>query len=607
MKKIFLLLTFICLMASCSEQNEIPTVIPVTEMTIDVVSANSVTFRVKLLEPGSSKVTKMGVILGDKDYPSDCPSSYFSKDFEYTITLSDLLSNTTYEIYSYAQNEDGTGRSRSHQFKTEKAMLALSNHEVNAPFTSSVQTVELSANVDWSAVFQNPADSSWLTVTPSSDSGDATVELTTTTNTSPNARTATVVFESVDGRATANLNVVQEGVNQYEKEYFTTVSLVDNNTISCVIPEKLTSSFATYMAYSIDKIHWNTIAVNSAYQEISVAVNKNERVYWKGIADAWGMRRNQGDYYTLFSSEGAYFIEGNIMSLLYGDDYLGRKSLPDNDCTFLGIFENSTHLVDASNLILPATTLADRCYDSMFQGCTSLTSAPALPAATLSSLCYEWMFKDCTSLTTAPSILPATTLTYYCYHSMFYGCTSLTTAPALPATTLSKYCYSDMFYGCTSLTQAPELPATTLAEYCYGGMFAGCKNLTTAPELPATTLADKCYRAMFWDCTSLTQAPELPATTLTLDCYDSMFHYCTSLTSAPSILATTLVYGSCRDMFAGCKSLNYVKCLARELGYNSTLSWMSGVTETGIFVKAKGVSWPKGDSGIPYGWTVMEE
>ena len=49
-----------------------------------------------------------------------------------------------------------------------------------------------------------------------------------------------------------------------------------------------------------------------------------------------------------------------------------------------------------------------------------------------------------------------------CYASMFEDCTSLTHAPALPATTLANHCYGYMFFGCTSLTQAPSLPATTL-------------------------------------------------------------------------------------------------------------------------------------------------
>ena len=98
------------------------------------------------------------------------------------------------------------------------------------------------------------------------------------------------------------------------------------------------------------------------------------------------------------------------------------------------------------------------------------------------------MFQGCTSLVNAPT-LPATTLADYCYQSMFYNCTSLVNAPALPATTLTQSCYSNMFYRCTSLVNAPELPATTLAAQCYSYMFQGCSKLnyikamfTTAPS-----------------------------------------------------------------------------------------------------------------------------
>ena len=98
---------------------------------------------------------------------------------------------------------------------------------------------------------------------------------------------------------------------------------------------------------------------------------------------------------------------------------------------------------------------------------------------------------------------PPTTLGTCRFQSMFQGCTLLTTAPELPATTLSKSCYTGMFQGCTSLTTAPELPSTTLSERCYFLMFDGCTSLTTAPELPATTLASSCYRHMFSGCTSL--------------------------------------------------------------------------------------------------------
>ena len=86
---------------------------------------------------------------------------------------------------------------------------------------------------------------------------------------------------------------------------------------------------------------------------------------------------------------------------------------------------------------------------------------------------------------------------------MFNGCTSLTSAPELPALTLASECYREMFYNCSSLTQAPELPATTLANYCYREMFYNCTSLTQAPELPATTLAYACYSNMFYYCSGL--------------------------------------------------------------------------------------------------------
>ena len=92
------------------------------------------------------------------------------------------------------------------------------------------------------------------------------------------------------------------------------------------------------------------------------------------------------------------------------------------------------------------------------------------------------LFKNCAVLTSAPE-LPATALADDCYNSMFLGCTSLTATPELPATKLADYCYSSMFIKCTSLTSAPELPATTLAEGCYSSMFADCTKLSTVTML----------------------------------------------------------------------------------------------------------------------------
>lgn len=82
------------------------------------------------------------------------------------------------------------------------------------------------------------------------------------------------------------------------------------------------------------------------------------------------------------------------------------------------------------------------------------------------------MFKNCTALTTiSHNLLPATTLANYCYEGMFSGCTSLTTAVILPATTLTTGCYRFMFQYCSSLLELPALYATILPDYCYDYMF----------------------------------------------------------------------------------------------------------------------------------------
>ena len=275
------------------------------------------------------------------------------------------------------------------------------------------------------------------------------------------------------------------------------------------------------------------------------------------------------------------------------------------DSCYRSMFDGCTSLTTAP--ALSATTLAYYCCDMMFRGCTSLTAAPALPATTLAIGCYNQMFIECTALTTAPA-LPATTLTGGCYSGMFKDCTSLTTPPALPVTTLTESCYSEMFSGCTSLTTAPTLPATTLASSCYGYMFSGCTSLTTAPTLPATTLAIYCYGYMFNGCISLTTPPALPVTTLANGCYSGMFKGCTSLTTAPELPATTLPEECYNEMFNGCTNLNYIKCLATDISTRyCTLTWVSSVASTGTFVKNPSMSsWTEGANGIPAGWTVQD-
>ena len=191
-------------------------------------------------------------------------------------------------------------------------------------------------------------------------------------------------------------------------------------------------------------------------------------------------------------------VYGNIMSLVDEEGYETATTLPSAQYVFYYLFNGNTSLTDASELLLPATTLANNCYTGMFSACVNLTAGPAeLPATTLTNQCYYGMFQNCSGLTAAPA-LPATTLATSCYAYMFSGCSALTTAPdTLPATTLASACYRGMFQNCTTLVAAPVLPATTLTNSCYDRMFQGCSNLASVTCL-ATSGIDENYSTADW-------------------------------------------------------------------------------------------------------------
>ena len=350
--------------------------------------------------------------------------------------------------------------------------------------------------------------------------------------------------------------------HDYSKDYLTFIPISGSSTFKFS---------GNTVEYSVDSgSTWTSMASGGA-----VTVGQGNKIYWKASGLGAGLSG-----IGKFSSTGKFIVEGNSMSLVSGDSYESATAIIKNQ--FRTLFYGCSGLTSAENLILPARTLTEHCYERMFLGCTSLTTAPQLPATTLANYCYSSMFSGCTNLTTAPE-LPATTLASNCYYGMFQGCTSLTTAPQLPATTLTQNCYHSMFQGCTSLTTAPTLSATTLAGSCYYSMFKGCTSLTSAPELPATTLAEFCYSEMFSGCTSLTTAPELPATTLANYCY--------------------------YRLLSNCPNINNITCLATNISATDcTTEWVYNVASSGTFTKASSMTGWTSDytgNGIPYGWTVQ--
>lgn len=109
---------------------------------------------------------------------------------------------------------------------------------------------------------------------------------------------------------------------------------------------------------------------------------------------------------------------GNIMSLINSTNFDNLTTLTQ-PYTFHWMFYAS-HIIDASKLSLPATTLTKRCYYNMFAESLRLTAATqTLPATTLQEGCYQRMFNQ-TKIKESP-ILPAQTLVKNCYNYMFFN------------------------------------------------------------------------------------------------------------------------------------------------------------------------------------------
>ena len=211
----------------------------------------------------------------------------------------------------------------------------------------------------------------------------------------------------------------------------------------------MTGNATPNVSYSFNGTNWTT------WDYSNLTIPSGSTVYMKGNnPNGFNQSSNSRSSFTM---SGTIEANGNVMSLLYEDNFEGQLTIPSSYCFY-----------------------------ALFRDCTSLTSVPELPATTLTESCYESMFYRCSGLT-APPQLPATTITNYCYTSMFVGCTSLTSAPELLATTLANGCYNQMFSGCTSLTTAPVLPSTTLVNFCYSEMFRGCTSLNYIKAMFTTT------------------------------------------------------------------------------------------------------------------------
>ena len=171
----------------------------------------------------------------------------------------------------------------------------------------------------------------------------------------------------------------------YSKEYLTFIALENGEF-------KFTGSG---IYYSLDNGNtWVSLSAN----QLSPTVEKGEKIMWKGNM-VFEMYAGVGT----FSSTGLFIAEGNVMSLTYGDNFIGKDSMDNVDFAFMSLFRNCATIKYAKNMILPLKRIGFFGYAAMFYNCTQLTAAPTIPDITLSdyynSFAFSGMFYGCSNLT----------------------------------------------------------------------------------------------------------------------------------------------------------------------------------------------------------------
>ncbi len=274
-------------------------------------------------------------------------------------------------------------------------------------------------------------------------------------------------------RGSEELARVYRGDHVIVWEPYTHPYMDDYLTLEVVEPigeEPMSFSFLTWSGWSIDvefsKNNGEWIQYSSATaDQKSVSVGDKVRVKGNNLsytAFTPGVAHSS----TIEISGATYNLSGNIMSLIYGDSFRGKRVLQEDVCLSRLFYQTNGYVLNAKDLCLPATVLSVACYLGLFTSQTRMLTPPELPARTLKRQCYSTMFYHCESMVYAPE-LPSTTLEHACYEYMFHSNYALTTAPVLPADGQIGYgfVYQQMFRYCHNLNRIVCMAEGFTAQY----------------------------------------------------------------------------------------------------------------------------------------------
>ena len=304
---------------------------------------------------------------------------------------------------------------------------------------------------------------------------------------------------------------------------------VDNPHVTFNVNRTNGATIPTYCKYKINNGPWKTYNYNLTPDNQYIDLPDSTLQ----VGDSIQIINKSNICHAFFVYQGGYTfkISGNIMSTVWGDDYVyaPANKVPYPGTThsddrhngyeilhFSSIISDNT-LTDAGDLWLPTKNLGIYIFDTMFEGCSSLTDVPDINAKYLPKGACKNMFKSCSSLTTMPTIL-AETLEEEAIDYMFDGCSSLVTTTQLHIKKIIGGGINWIFNNCTSLVTAPvwnediEVVDMTYNYNWFDFTFAGCSSLEDVSTWNLRFNSISAYNnitghCMYAGCTSLTNSP----------------------------------------------------------------------------------------------------
>ena len=195
--------------------------------------------------------------------------------------------------------------------------------------------------------------------------------------------------------------------------------------------------------------------------------------------------------------------------------------------------------------------------ESMFKGCSKLTSLDVSNFNTANVTTMYHMFAGCSGLTSLDvsnfNIANVTTM-----ENMFSDCSRLKSLNLSNINTANVTAMSYMFKGCSGLNSIDLSNFNTDNVTKMGGMFSGCSGLTSLNLSNFNTAKVTKMGDMFSGCSGLTSLDLSSFNTAKVAQMDKMFKGCSGLTSLNLSNFNTAKVWRIDDMFRGCSGLTTI-------------------------------------------------